>query len=230
MKRVGIIGAMEEEVACLKEELVDLRITKKIGLEFYEGLLAGKPVVVVRSGIGKVNAGVCTQILIDLFEIEYIINTGIAGSVSNNIEIGDVVISTDTVQHDFDVTGFGYPLGEIPRMGVKTFEADSKLVELAYSSCKMVNYNIQVYKGRIASGDIFVSDNMTKEKIATIFAALCTEMEGAAIGQVACLNQIPYVVIRAISDKADGSAQVDYPIFAKQAIQNSIKLVKEMLK
>ena len=230
MKSIGIIGAMEEEVAFLKEELTEVTITKKTGLEFYEGFLVGKPVVVVRSGIGKVNAGICTQMLIDLFDIECIINTGIAGSLVGDVEIGDVVVSTDTLQHDFDATGFGYPLGKIPRIDVLAFEADKKLVESAYTSCKMVNGHIQVHKGRIVSGDVFVSDNEKKERIATTFNALCTEMEGAAIGQVAYLNQVPYVVIRAISDKADDSAKVDYPVSAGKAIENSVRLVKEMIR
>jgi adenosylhomocysteine nucleosidase len=229
MKRIGIIGAMESEVACLKKEMTNVIITKKTGLEFYEGFLTGKPVVVVRSGIGKVNAGVCTQILTDLYDIKCIINTGIAGSLSNDINIGDIVISTDTVQHDVDVTMFDYPPGQIPSMDVLAFKADSDLVQIALTSSGRVNRHIQAFKGRIVSGDQFISDQRKKERLVEVFGSLCTEMEGAAIGQVAYLNQIPYVVIRAISDKADGSATVDSETFSKTAIENSINLLKEML-
>jgi len=230
MKRIGIIGAMEKEVACLKEEMRNVMVTKKAGLEFYEGVLASKPVVVVRSGVGKVNAGICTQMMIDLYDLEGIINTGKAGSLCNEINIGDIVVSTDTVQHDVDLTMFDYLPGQIPGMDVLAFEADSSLVEFAYASSQKVNRHIRTFKGRIVSGDQYISDQEKKEKIASDFDGLCTEMEGAAIGQVAYLNQMPYVVIRAISDKADGSAIADSEAFSKEAIENSINLVKEMLR
>jgi len=230
MKRIGIIGAMEKEVAFLKEEMRNVIVTKKAGLEFYEGVLVSKPVVVVCSGIGKVNAGICTQMMIDLYDLEGIINAGIAGSLCNDINIGDIVISTDTVQHDVDVTVFDYLPGQIPRMDVLTFEADSSLVEFAYASSQKVNRHIRTFKGRIVSGDQFISNQEKKEQLASTFDARCTEMEGAAVGQVAYLNQMPYVVIRAISDKADESAVVDSPTFSEEAIENSISLVKEMLR
>ena len=230
MKRIGIIGAMEKEVALLKEEMRNVIVTKKAGLEFYEGTLASKPVVVVRSGVGKVNAGICTQMMIDLYDLEGIINTGIAGSLCNDINIGDIVISIDTVQHDVDMTVFDYLPGQIPGMEELSFEANEDLVEVAYASSQKVNQHIRTFKGRIVSGDQFISDQEKKEQLASTFDALCTEMEGAAIGQVAYLNQMPYVVIRAISDKADGSAIADSPTFSKEAIENSVSLVKEMLR
>ena len=118
MKCVGIIGAMEQEVARLKEVMENVSITTRAGMDFYEGILEGKKVVVVQSGIGKVNAGMCTQILVDLFQVEAVINTGIAGSLNNDINIGDIVVSTDAIQHDMDATGFGYEPGVIPRMPV----------------------------------------------------------------------------------------------------------------
>jgi adenosylhomocysteine nucleosidase len=168
--------------------------------------------------------------MIDLYDLECIINTGIAGSLSNDINIRDVVISTDTVQHDVDVTMFDYPLGKIPSMDVLAFEADSNLVEIAFFSSQRVNRHIRTYRGRIESGEQFISDQMKKEELRQHFNALCTEMEGAAIGQVAYLNQMPYVVIRAISDNADGSATVDSETFSEEAIEYSITLVKEMLR
>ena len=229
MKSIGIIGAMEEEVAILKEKMEDVRIIKKASMDFYEGTLAGRKTVVVRSGIGKVNAGICAQILADVFSVEAIINTGIAGSLNKDINIGDIVLSTDVVQHDMDATGFGYRKGQIPQMPIFYFAADEKLRQLAAEVCREVNPDIQVFEGRIASGDQFVFDQGVKDGIVSEFAAYATEMEGAAIGQAAYLNEIPFLVIRAISDKADGSAQMDYSEFEKKAIEHSVKLTLNML-
>ena len=229
MKTIGIIGAMEVEVAILKEKMEDVRIIKKASMDFYEGILAGKKVVVVRSGIGKVNAGICAQILADVFSVDAIINTGIAGSLNKNINIGDIVLSTDVVQNDMDATGFGYRKGQIPQMPVFFFNADDNLRRLAAEVCKEVNPDIQVFEGRIASGDQFVCDQDVKNRIVSEFSAYATEMEGAAIGQAAYLNEIPFLVVRAISDKADGSAQMDYSEFEKAAVDHSVRLTLNML-
>ena len=229
MKTIGIIGAMEVEVAILKEKMEDVRIIKKASMDFYEGILAGKKVVVVRAGIGKVNAGICAQILADVFSVDAIINTGIAGSLNKNINIGDIVLSTDVVQHDMDATGFGYRKGQIPQMPVFFFNADDNLRRLAAEVCKEVNPDIQVFEGRIASGDQFVCDQDVKNRIVSEFSAYATEMEGAAIGQAAYLNEIPFLVVRAISDKADGSAQMDYSEFEKAAVDHSVRLTLNML-
>lgn len=229
MKTIGIIGAMEVEVAILKEKMEDVRIIKKASMDFYEGILAGKKVVVVRSGIGKVNAGICAQILADVFSVDAIINTGIAGSLNKNINIGDIVLSTDVVQHDMDATGFGYRKGQIPQMPVFFFNADDNLRRLGAEVCKEVNPDIQVFEGRIASGDQFVCDQDVKNRIVSEFSAYATEMEGAAIGQAAYLNEIPFLVVRAISDKADGSAQMDYSEFEKAAVDHSVRLTLNML-
>ena len=229
MKTIGIIGAMEVEVAILKEKMEDVRIIKKASMDFYEGILAGKKVVVVRSGIGKVNAGICAQILADVFSVDAIINTGIAGSLNKNINIGDIVLSTDVVQHDMDATGFGYRKGQIPQMPVFFFNADDNLRRLAAEVCKEVNPDIQVFEGRIASGDQFVCDQDVKNRIVSEFSAYATEMEGAAIGQAAYLNEIPFLVVRAISDKADGSAQMDYSEFEKAGVDHSVRLTLNML-
>lgn len=207
----------------------DVRIIKKASMDFYEGILAGKKVVVVRSGIGKVNAGICAQILADVFSVDAIINTGIAGSLNKNINIGDIVLSTDVVQHDMDATGFGYRKGQIPQMPVFFFNADDNLRRLAAEVCKEVNPDIQVFEGRIASGDQFVCDQDVKNRIVSEFSAYATEMEGAAIGQAAYLNEIPFLVVRAISDKADGSAQMDYSEFEKAAVDHSVRLTLNML-
>ena len=230
MKCIGIIGAMEQEVAKIKEKMQDVTITSRARMDFYEGTLEGKKVVVVRSGIGKVNAGMCTQILADLFDVTHIINTGIAGSLDAQIDIGDIVVSTDVLQHDMDVRVFGYPLGEIPQLGTLSFPADERMASLARSVCEKVNTEVKVFSGRIVSGDQFICDKEVKDKLVENFHPLCTEMEGAAIGQAAYLNEIPFVILRAISDKADNSAEMDYPTFEKQAVAHSVRLVRGMMK
>lgn len=226
---LGIIGAMDEEVAKIKEKMEQVQVQTKASMEFYQGTIQGKEVVVVRSGIGKVNAGICAQILADDYHVEGIVNTGIAGSLRAEINIGDIVISTDAVQHDMNAVAFGYPLGQIPRMETLAFQADTRLAELAENCCKKVIPEIGVFQGRVASGDEFVANKERKDAIQKEFDAYCCEMEGAAIAQAAYLNQIPFVIIRAISDKADDSASMDYPTFEAMAIENSVKLMMEMV-
>ena len=229
MKRIRIIGAMDEEVAGLKQEM-EIKSTAAIAsMEFLEGTLLGKDVVIVRSGIGKVNAAVCAEILAGIFHVDAMINTGIAGSLNAKIDIGDIVISSDVLHHDMDATGFGYPLGQIPRMEVLSFTADDTLIHLAKEVCEQVNPEIHTHIGRVVSGDQFISDKAVKDRITANFEGYCTEMEGAAIAQTAYLNKIPFVILRAISDKADDSATVDYPTFEKKAIEHSVNLVKGML-
>lgn len=227
---LGIIGAMEEEVAGLKEKMVVEQTIQRASMEFLKGSLEGKPVVVVRCGIGKVNAAICTQILVDEFHVDAIVNTGIAGSLKNEINIGDIVLSTDTMQHDMDATGFGYEYGIIPRMETSCFPSDEKLMALAKECCERVNPDISVFTGRVVSGDQFISDKAKKDWISEHFQGFCTEMEGAAIAQAAYLNQVPFLIIRAISDKADNSAQMDYAEFERKAIIHSVRLMTEIAK
>lgn len=226
---IGIIGAMDEEVAQIVEVMTIEKEENKAQMNFKQGKLNGKDVVVVRSGIGKVNAAVCTQVLADDFKVDYAINTGIAGSLKAQIDIADIVISSDVLHHDMDATGFGYALGQIPRMDTLSFKADDRLIELAKESCAKAVPQIGVHVGRVVSGDQFISDKEVKNKIADNFDGYCTEMEGAAIAQAAYLNNIPFVILRAISDKADDSATMDYPAFEKQAIKNSVLLIKELV-
>ena len=229
IRKIGIIGAMEEEVEALRAKLEYPEKMTRASMDFYSGVLEGREAVIVRSGIGEVNAGICTQILADVFHVDAVINTGIAGSLAAQIDIGDIVVSTDTVQHDMDATGFGYDLGVIPRMETSCFEADKALVEAAVAACREAVPEIKVFTGRIVSGDQFVSDRETKDRIAKVFGGMCTEMEGAAIAQAAWLNRIPFVIIRAISDKADDSATMDYPAFERQAIAHSVALVRNFV-
>ncbi len=226
---IGIIGAMADEVAKLIETMEVSKQLDQASMEFYQGTLCGKEVVVVRSGIGKVNAAACAQILIDKFAVDTLINTGIAGSLDASIDIGDIVISTDALNHDMDATMFGYPLGQIPAMDVLSFPADPALVEKAKMANEEANPEIKTFTGRVVTGDQFVASAEIKERIVKNFDAMCTEMEGAAIAQVAYLNKVSYVIIRAISDKADNSATMDYPEFEAKAIVHSVRLVQNLL-
>lgn len=226
---IGIIGAMEEEVSILIENMLVEDTVSQASMVFYKGVLCEKDVVIVRSGIGKINAAACAQILVDKFGVDVLINTGIAGSLNSKIDIGDMVISTDAIHHDMDARMFGYPVGQVPRMDVLSFPADVDLIEKAKLANEKVNPEITTFVGRIATGDQFVASEDVKNRIVTDFDAMCTEMEGAAIAQVAYLNQVSYVIIRAISDKADNSATMDYPVFEKQAIQHSVRLVQDLL-
>ncbi len=208
-KTVGIIGAMDEEVAKLIAE-ADMTGTETVaGMVFRTGTLGGANVVIVRSGMGKVNAAICAQLLISRFNAECVINTGFAGALSPEVTIGNIVVSTEAVQHDFDVSPLGFKKGEIIA-GKVEFTTDSKLVS---SACKVIAETlpeVRVLPGRICSGDQFISDKAAKERIVSEFGGLCCEMEGAAVAQVCCLNEVPFLVLRAVSDSADESAGEDF--------------------
>ncbi|HKM35725.1 MAG TPA: 5'-methylthioadenosine/adenosylhomocysteine nucleosidase [Lachnospiraceae bacterium] len=229
MKRIGIIGAMELEVEQLKENMSITKIVTKASMEFYTGTLNGVDVIVVRSGVGKVNAALCVQILADLFQVTHIINTGIAGSLNADLNIGDILISKDAVHHDMDVTVFGYRPGEVPCMGFCEFSANQEMIDAAMVSCKETNPDINVRIGRVVSGDQFISSKEVKQHLIETFHGDCAEMEGASIAHGAYLNGIPFVIIRAISDKADDSAEMDYPSFEKAAAKHSARLVEHMI-
>lgn len=230
MKKIGLIGAMEQEVAFFKESMEAKKIKTIANMEFCEGTLNGKDIVAVMSGIGKVNAAICTQILKDIYNVDAVINTGIAGSLRNHIEIGDIVLSTDALQHDMDARAFGYDLGVIPREETSIFKADKALMDMAKSVCDEYLKDTGIHLGRVVSGDQFIADNDKKVWIQEYFDALCTEMEGAAIAQAAYLNNIPFLIIRSISDKADQSAEMDYDEFEKLAISRTITLVMNLMK
>ena len=209
---LGIIGAMEVEVEKLRAKMTETEMKTVAGMNFCKGKLEGKDVVIVRSGIGKVNAGICSQILVDLYQVDGIVNTGIA------------------VQHDVDAGGFGYPAGEIPQLGVKEFPADERLLALAEEACREANPDISTFKGRVASGDQFIDSKEKKNWIHDTFDAYCTEMEGAAVAQAAYLNKVPYLIVRAISDKADDSAHMDYGEFEAKAVEHSVNLMLALVK
>lgn len=228
MKTIGLIGAMEEEVAILKNDMEQTDEQTHAGMNFLHGILWGTDTVVVTSGIGKVNMAVCAQILIDLYGVDTVINTGVAGSLNNALDIGDIVLSRCAQQHDMDVSPLGDPVGTIPRMEESIFPADETLVKLAKSACEKANPDISCHIGKVVSGDQFIADGEKKNYLVQTFQGDCAEMEGAALAQVAYLNHIPFLIIRAISDKADNSGHMDYPVFAKQAIVHTVNLLKEL--
>ena len=231
MKKLGIIGAMTVEVETLKAQMENLTVTKKAGMEFYEGRLEGLDVVVVVCGVGKVNAALCVQALCDLFGVTHIVNTGVAGSLDARLDIGDLVVSRDAMYHDFDCSSLNvnYPVGQVPGLAVRQFPADEMLSRLALEAAEAVCPG-HARLGRVASGDQFVSSQEAKDKIIGNTQALCTEMEGAAIAHAAWKNGVPFAILRAISDKADNSAEMDYPTFEAIAARQCAAVTRLLAK
>ena len=227
MKKLGIIGAMQVEVEILLGEMENRRERVIAGSTFHAGKLEGLDVVVVQCGVGKVNAALCAQILCDCFGVTHLVNTGIAGSLNAELDIGDLVVSTDAMYHDFDCTRFGYPYGRVPGMDVTAFQADGTLSDFAFAAAEQGNPG-HTRRGRIASGDRFVAERGVKEQIIAATGGLCTEMEGAAVAQAAYRNGVPFVILRAISDKADDSAQMDYPTFERQAAHRCAEVTRRL--
>ena len=231
--KLGIIGAMEVEVATLKEKMEGASVSVKAGMEFCEGKLEGVSAVVVQCGVGKVNAALCAQILCDCYGVTAIVNTGIAGSLCSELDIGDLVISRDAIHHDFDLRFWGRPVGQVPGFDVTAFPADGKLMELAFGAAESVNPGHNRI-GRVASGDQFICSREQKEMIIANTQAICAEMEGASIAHAAYRNGVPFVILRAISDKADDSAEMDYPTFeaiaAQRCAQVTMLLAEELSK
>lgn len=226
--KIGIICAMEEELAPLKKEMTVEETRTKARMEFISGKLAKKDVVMVISGIGKVNAAICAQILADDYKVTHLINVGVAGGVKENITPMDVVVATSLIQHDMDVTAFGMKRGEIPRFESSTFLSDKRLTALALEGSRK-NGTYTTHDGIIVSGDQFIS---SKEKIVDLldtFDASACEMEGAAIAHTAYLNHIPFTVIRAISDNANTGASMDYEKFKGLAVENTVSIINHVL-
>ena len=227
MTKLGIIGAMQVEVELLLAAMENKKEAAIAGSVFYEGTLEGLEVVVVQCGVGKVNAAICAQILCSSFGVTHLVNTGIAGSLCADLDIGDLVVSTDAMHHDMDCVNFGYAHGQIPGMKVLTFQADETMMGYAFAAAEAVNPG-HTRMGRIASGDQFVAVKELKDRIIANTRGLCTEMEGAAIAQTAYRNEIPFVILRAISDKADASAEMDYPTFERIAAHRCADVTKAM--
>ena len=221
---MGIIGAMDVEIALLREEMAKagaVKITRIAGMEFNVGTIGKTTVIVVQCGVGMVNAATCAQVLVDRFGVSALLNTGIAGSLDASINIGDIVVADDAANHIMDVCNLGYAAGQTPGLDTLAFPCSPALSK---------SIGATAHTGRVASGDRFVRDNFEKLRITETFDAKCCEMEGAAIAQVAWANGVPCAIVRAISDKADGSSSMDYPTFEAQAARNSAALVIAMLK
>ena len=218
----GIIGAMESEVTAIKDAMADVRVTRVSGMEFARGSIAGSEVVVVQCGIGKVNAAVCAQTLINGFGVDRVVNTGVAGSLTDELTINDFVVSVDAVQHDYDVTAIGFAPGEIPYTGMVDFPADEGMRERAVEAVRRAAPTSKVLEGRICSGDQFIATTEQRERIVSTFGGLCAEMEGAAIAQVCHLNGTPYVIIRAISDDSDGMTYEEFQAEAARECANAV--------
>lgn len=226
---IGIIGAMDEEVASLKAAIENPEITSIAGMEFCRGKLDGVDAVIVQCGVGKVNAGICANTLINEFGCTRIINTGVAGSLDAQIDIGDIVVSTDAVQHDFTAEAVGFAKGEIPYTGLYAFPADETMRKAAVEAAHAAAPEAHVFEGRVCSGDQFIASKEQKERIISDFNGMCCEMEGGAIAQVCYLNGTPFVIIRAISDKADDSEEMSYEMFMSEAAVRCAAIVRYMI-
>lgn len=225
---IGIIGAMDEEIQLLKEGMNNVKEMTKAGITYYSGTFQGQEIVLCKSGVGKVNAGVCTQILVDQFQVTKIIFTGVAGALNPSLEIGDIVISSACQYHDMDASAVGFKKGEIPFSDISVFEADSELMEMAVEASKEVIEGKTIV-GKILSGDQFIADRDLVKALHQEFQGDCTEMEGAAVAHVCDMNKIPFVIIRSMSDKADGSAHINFPEFTVLASNRSFEMVSRML-
>lgn len=236
-KIIGIIGAMDIEVNMLKSLLYPLpqekniKITEAGACTFVEGLLDGTHVVIVQSGIGKVNAALCAQRLILQFSVTHIINTGIAGAMAHGLKVQDVVISTDALYHDVNAVDFGYKLTEIPGMKCSDFAADEKLISAAEKAFNDLSESKghSLIKGRIATGDQFIASKELKAKIVESCNPACVEMEGAAIAHACFLNKVPFLIIRCMSDMADDNGEATYDFNEEAAAILSGKLVQKMI-
>lgn len=227
--KIGIIGAMDVEVEHLIHYMDITNVEEFARQKYYEGRIGKTDVVVVQCGVGKVRAAMSAQILCSTYHVTHLINTGIAGSLNNAIDIGDLVVSEKAVMHDMKAVDFGYPLGQTPGLDVLYFESDPQLQKLAIQAIHECAPDVHAFSGTVATGDEFVSAKERKEWIRDTFHADCTEMEGAAIAECAYLNDVPFVIIRAISDKADESVTETYSVFEAKAADHCAKIVQYMI-
>lgn len=225
---IGIIAAMAEELEILLHDLVLDEKKEKANMAFHKGKLYGKDVVAVVCGIGKVNSAICTQILASEYNVDKVINVGVAGGIGKEIYPGDIVVAENLVQHDMDTTAFGDKMGQIPRLSTFDFKCDEEMINLAKKACEEIS-ELNSFTGRIVSGDQFVANIEKIKWLEKEFGAISCEMEGASIAQVCYLNSIPFVVIRSISDNANNGAHMDYEKFTPIAVKNSTRILKKML-
>ena len=221
--RIGIITATEEEITAIKKYITSFKVNKIFDLNFINGTIGKNEVIVCESGVGKVNASRTTQLLIDNYDVDCIINIGCAGALKEQLNIGDIVIGKYLVQHDFDITKFNHDKGYIPNVGIK-IESDKNLLDMFLN-----NIDSNVFVGTIATGDIFCTDKNMSLKIHNKFNADCVEMEGAAIAQVCYLCNIPFIIIRSISDVVNGTNTIDYDKFAISSANKVAKLLNDII-
>jgi adenosylhomocysteine nucleosidase len=228
INKIGLMGAMTEEIALFSQYISQTTTEELAGITFVLGAWDGIPIVLCKSGVGKVNAAICAQLLIQKYEVECILFTGVAGAVNPNLEIGDVVISTDCMHHDMDVTALGFTKGIIPFASQSIFPANPALVEEAFQAGEQL-YPGNISRGRVLSGDQFIANRNKVRELHQNFQGDCVEMEGAAVGQVCHMNQVPFVILRSMSDKADGSAHMNFTEFTQLASERSAALVQRMI-
>ncbi|MEY4480764.1 MAG: hypothetical protein RLZZ267_1442 [Bacillota bacterium] len=220
---------MDEEIRLLLEQLTNTRQVYKASTVYYQGQLWGHDVVICKSGVGKVNAAVCTQSLIDTFAVEAILFTGVAGAVSATLRIGDIVVSSDCMYHDMDARALGFAVGEIPYATTSVFTADAELVQAAVDAGHRMYPELQVEVGRVLSGDQFIADRAHVAFLREELGGSCTEMEGAAVAHVCVMNAVPFVIVRSMSDQADGSAHTNFAEFTVTAAKHSLGIIEGML-
>lgn len=220
---IGIIAAMKAEIESVKNEMTDKTVKTVSGVEFVSGKFKGKDVVVAQCGIGKVFAAICTQTMILMYHPDVILNTGVGGTLTTELSVGDIALSLDVVQHDMDTSPLGDPVGLVSGVNVVHFPADSRMYSELSKSADDLGINNRV--GTIASGDQFIASAEKKENIKNNFSAIACEMEGAAIGHVCYVNKTPFAVVRAISDSADDSSGMDYGEFLALAAERSFGVV-----
>lgn len=224
---IAIMAAMDEEVQEIINIMQNIHQKNIFGVIVYEGQINGLKVILVQTGVGKVNAARTAQLIIDKYNIKYIINVGTAGGLNNQLDIGDIVIGEKLIQHDFDITAFGHEKGYITGIGT-TFKSNEKLIKKAQNIMKKLN-NTNIIIGTIASGDIFCTEIGMKDKIRNKFNADCVEMESAAVAQVCTLDEIPFIVIRSISDVPNGNNTIIFEKFIQIASKKCAEFIKEMI-
>lgn len=225
---VGIIGAMDIEVRVLKNLMDGARVEKISGIEFYGGRIKGTETVVAVAGVGKVNAAVCAEAMILKYSVDCLINVGVAGGLSENLNICDIAVATAVCEHDMDTSPLGDEKGYITGLNTVYMDTDKKVTDMLCAAVEKVG--IKYEKGVIASGDQFISTDSQRDFIRGHFKGIAAEMEGASIGHVCTMNGVPFSVLRAISDGANDNSHMDFPTFAKKAAENSVNIILELLK
>lgn len=229
MPKIGIIVAMQEEKEAIENIMTDIEIEQIYNLRFLKGKIQGKDCILVRSGVGKVNAARTTQVMLDYFKVQYVINLGAGASVNPNLEVGDVLIGTQVVQHDFDITAFGHSKGYITGVGDKIICNRELVNEIEQVIQAIPERNYQIKMGTIATGDIFIEEAWMRDKIRTKFDADVIDMECAAIAQVCYLDSIPFMLIRSISDTPNGKNARMFDDNLKLASKRCANILKEFL-